>query len=111
MPEKPPSSRFLTSHQVAKLLHASPSAVLTWIDDGQLASYRTPGGHRRIAADALRRFLVDQGMPVPSELARPIRVLLVGAGAKGCRTWAKKIEDGLPEASVATAGDAIAALL
>ena len=60
---------YLSSHAVAKLVHASPSAVLNWIDDGLLPAYRTPGGHRRVQHDALIKFLRDHEMPVPGPLA------------------------------------------
>jgi excisionase family DNA binding protein len=70
--------RTYTSHEVATLMQVSPSAVLRWIDGGLLRAFRTPGGHRRVSADALRAFLHEQAMPVPSVLepAR-VRVLVI----------------------------------
>ncbi len=61
----------LSSHQVAKILQASPSAVIGWFDSGTLVGFRTPGGHRRVKAGELRRFLEAHNMPIPVALAGP----------------------------------------
>lgn len=61
----------LSSHQVAKILQASPSAVIGWFDRGSLVGFRTPGGHRRVKAGELRRFLEAHNMPIPVALAGP----------------------------------------
>jgi CheY-like chemotaxis protein len=61
-------SRYFTSHQVGSLLQVNPSSVVKWINDGLLHAFRTPGGHRRVAASELVRFAQHHGMPVPEEL-------------------------------------------
>lgn len=58
----------LTSHQVGALLQVNPSSVNNWIREGRLPAFRTPGGHRRIRARDLVRFLRDHQMPIPREL-------------------------------------------
>lgn len=58
----------LTTHQVCRLLRASPSAVIAWFDSGILQGFRTPGGHRRVHAGELCRFLESHKMPVPPGL-------------------------------------------
>jgi excisionase family DNA binding protein len=64
----------LSSHQVGRLLQVSPSTVVGWINQGKLEAFRTPGGHRRVKVGDLRRFLIDNEMPLPPELgARPAR--------------------------------------
>ncbi len=69
--------RFFTSSEVAALVQVSPSTVLTWIDRGLLSCFRTPGGHRRIAADELVGFLRAHKMPVPRSLLTELRVLVI----------------------------------
>lgn len=64
----PVTSRYYTSHQVGGLLQVNPSSVVKWINDGLLHAFRTPGGHRRVAAAELVRFAQHHGMPVPNEL-------------------------------------------
>ncbi len=59
----------LTSHQVGKLLQVNPSSVNKWVKDGRIEAFRTPGGHHRIRAVDLVRFLRDHDMRVPAELA------------------------------------------
>jgi CheY-like chemotaxis protein len=63
-----PPARYFTSHQVGSLLQVNPSSVVKWINDGLLSAFRTPGGHRRVAAAELVRFAQHHGMPVPEEL-------------------------------------------
>jgi CheY-like chemotaxis protein len=63
-----PAARYYTSHQVGNLLQVNPSSVVKWINDGLLHAFRTPGGHRRVAAVELVRFAQQHGMPVPQEL-------------------------------------------
>ncbi len=68
MPGTTQVARYYTSHQVGNLLQVNPSSVVKWINDGLLQAFRTPGGHRRVAALELVRFAQHHGMPVPDEL-------------------------------------------
>ncbi len=68
MQEKAPP-RFLTSVEVAAACGVSTRTVSNWIRDGAIPAHRTVGGHGRVSVDDLRRFLVDRGMPVPTDLA------------------------------------------
>jgi excisionase family DNA binding protein len=70
-------NRQFTSHQIAELVQVSPSAVLRWIDQGLLPAFRTPGGHRRVLAPALVEFLKAHQLPIPRQLATPVRVLVI----------------------------------
>jgi excisionase family DNA binding protein len=53
--------------------------IAKWIDEGSLPGHTTPGGHRRVAASDLVRFLERIGMHVPPSLRRNsrVRVLVV----------------------------------
>lgn len=62
----------LSSHQIAKLLQSSPSAILSWFDQGMLEGFRTPGGHRRVKVKELRHFLQSHKIPVPLALTHGI---------------------------------------
>lgn len=37
----------LTTQQVADVFAVHPTTVVQWANDGHLAHFRTPGGHRR----------------------------------------------------------------
>jgi len=50
---------YFTTTQAARLLSVSPDTVLKWVKAGQLSSYRTPGGHYRIPAEAVTALLPD----------------------------------------------------
>jgi excisionase family DNA binding protein len=62
------SERLLTSHEVGALLQVNPSSVKKWVNEGRIAAFRTPGGHRRIRVADLIDFLHRHAMPIPPEL-------------------------------------------
>jgi len=62
---------------VANLLQVDRSSIVKWANDGKLATYRTPGGHRRIRQADLVAFLHTHGMYVPPELASAVKTVLV----------------------------------
>lgn len=66
-----------TTHQLSRMLRMDPSTVGKWIDRGLLAAFRTPGGHRRVRAEDLRRFLVAHRMPLPPELGMSTLKMLI----------------------------------
>ncbi len=102
---------YLSSHAVAKLINASPSAVLNWIDNGLLAAYRTPGGHRRVERGALIRFLRDHDMPVPLSLAGVARLLIIDDDTTFLRNAKRLIKRHAPKLTVETAESSMDALL
>jgi excisionase family DNA binding protein len=63
------SDRLLTSHEVGDLLQVNPSSVKKWVNEGRIAAFRTPGGHRRIRVADLVDFLNRHAMPIPRSLA------------------------------------------
>ncbi len=55
----------LTTGEIAAVCRVSSRTVCGWIDDGHLKGYRIPGSRdRRATADAVEKFLKDNGMPV-----------------------------------------------
>lgn len=55
---------YYTTFQVAKFLGVSLPTVVNWIDAGRLEAHRTPGGHRRIAHNALVAFARSHAYPL-----------------------------------------------
>ena len=55
-----------TTHEVSHLLHVNPRSVINWIEQSLLASYRTPGGHRRIRRDDLLAFSANIRSRLPN---------------------------------------------
>jgi excisionase family DNA binding protein len=61
--------RFYTTFDAARILGVSLPTVVNWIKARRLKAHRTPGGHRRIAAEDLAAFMLRHGIPVPGELS------------------------------------------
>jgi len=52
--------RYLTTRAAAEILGVTAPTVIKWVEVGRLAAHLTPGGHRRIAAEEVERFSVEQ---------------------------------------------------
>ena len=61
-PEPDGDGRFLRTREVALLFQVSERAVTDWARRGRLPSVRTPGGHRRYPATAVRGLLEGAGL-------------------------------------------------
>lgn len=55
-------ARLLRTREVALLFQVSERAVTDWARRGRLPSVRTPGGHRRYPASAVRDLLEGAGL-------------------------------------------------
>lgn len=58
----PLDDRLLRTREVALLFQVSERAVTDWARRGRLPSVRTPGGHRRYPARAVRDLLEGAGL-------------------------------------------------
>ena len=52
--------QWLTLGQASKYLGVHYTTLRTWSDSGDIAVFRTPGGHRRFNLNDLRRFLSER---------------------------------------------------
>jgi excisionase family DNA binding protein len=102
---------YFTSHDIARLLRVSASAVLSWIDRGWLSAHRTPGGHRRVERSALVEFLRKRQMPVPDGLAGVRRVLIIDDDPTVVRTTERQLKQHAPYVTVMGADGPIDGLL
>lgn len=99
-------SELVTSAQAASAFRVGVSSIKRWTDEGELEAVRTPGGHRRYSAAALRRFADLRGLPterlprVRIEVPPPADVTLFEALASGdamaVRHLVEPRVDGLP---------------
>ncbi|WP_334135441.1 helix-turn-helix domain-containing protein [Tepidimonas sp.] len=71
------SSAYYTTLEVARMLGMAVRSVQLMVDRGELQAWKTPGGHRRISAESLQRWLAHSrvGMvpPAAQRVARPRR--------------------------------------
>lgn len=54
-----PGQRWVTLGAASKLLGVSESTIRRWADAGEIRSYRTSGGHRRILAEDLKHIVAS----------------------------------------------------
>ncbi len=59
--------KLLTTVEVARRLRVDQSSVNNWVRAGKLKSFRTPGGHNRIAERELQVFIGGGGLEVSSQ--------------------------------------------
>ena len=84
MPEKT-----YTTHDIARFCDVYPSSVAKWINDGELRSYQTVGGHHRVTREDLAAFLQRLRITLPPELSPLMRVLIVDDDAEVARVLEK----------------------
>ncbi len=59
MPEPSRAREWLSLGRASELLGVSHSTVRRWVDAGEVRSYRTSGGHRRILEEDVRQFMAQ----------------------------------------------------
>lgn len=47
----------LRMDEAAAMLEVHEDTIRRWLDEGKLASIRTPGGHRRVRTASVRKYL------------------------------------------------------
>jgi excisionase family DNA binding protein len=113
--QKITADRLLTSHEVGDLLQVNPSSVKKWVNEGRIAAFRTPGGHRRIRVADLVAFLDLHKMPIPSSLLRQgrrrRRLLVVDDDAVHLRTIERRLKPYAARVAVETVENGIDALV
>ena len=84
----------LTSYQVGELLQVNPSSINKWVKEGRIPAFRTPGGHHRIRAGELVKFLHGHKMPIPRPLrgAGRRRVLIVDDDPKQLKALERQLK-------------------
>ncbi|MFC4932574.1 GAF domain-containing protein [Massilia sp. GCM10023247] len=60
------SDPVLTTREAARLLGIAVSTAQLWIENGALAAWKTPGGHRRVRLSEVNRLLAARGGLAPA---------------------------------------------
>jgi excisionase family DNA binding protein len=113
MGEADEADRLLTSHEVGALLQVDPTSVAKWVDQGRIAAFRTPGGHRRIRIADLVEFLRTHRMPIPPSLEGSTRrrLLIVDDNEAQLKALGRLLKPRMSEIDVALADNGIDALV
>ncbi|MCC6385821.1 MAG: helix-turn-helix domain-containing protein [Dehalococcoidia bacterium] len=77
-PGRPPVQNWLTLGSASELLGVSESTIRRWADAGDVRSYRTRGGHRRILEEDLRQLVTAHAGAAPSRDTDRISDIAIG---------------------------------
>jgi excisionase family DNA binding protein len=58
-------SKWLALTQASKMLGIHPTTLRDWVDEGVIASFHTPGGHRRFAESDIQAFIATSKIGKP----------------------------------------------
>jgi excisionase family DNA binding protein len=107
------AEHLLTSHEVGDLLQVNPSSVKKWVNEGRIAAFRTPGGHRRIRVADLVDFLNRHAMPIPRLLAAVSkkRLLIVDDDLMHLRALERRMRPYRPRVQIELTSNGIDALV
>jgi len=108
---KPTTTYYYTSYAIARLVRVSPTTVVSWINRGVLSAHRTPGGHRRVEAGTLVRFLRENDIAIPEELFNVTTLLVVDDDASFLRSIKRLLRVHAPSLTVETADSAVDGLM
>lgn len=91
---KDDSEDLLTAPQVAKHCSADLKTIHNWVNAGQIRSFRTPGRHLRFRPGDVVKFLQEYGYPVPLELLRFTRrvVMVIDPDVKTLKALRRDLE-------------------
>ena len=112
------AGKYFSTSEAAKICQVTPGSVIRWVNEGQLETALTVGGHRRIPAASLIQLVKKLGLLVPKELSDPFdpkddddgpKILIVDdeEGVRGMIAWL--INQEWPEAKVEQAEDGFVA--
>jgi excisionase family DNA binding protein len=84
----------LTAPQVARHCGVDLKTIHNWVHAGQIDSFRTPGRHLRFQPEGVVRFLEEYGYPVPSELQKYLRrvVMIIDPDVASLRQLTEDLE-------------------
>jgi excisionase family DNA binding protein len=84
LPEGQPAHDHLSTIEVARRLGLAVRSVQLMVDRGELEAWKTPGGHRRIAAVSVERWLAQRSdAAVPKQTPAARAPAAAGPGAAG----------------------------
>jgi excisionase family DNA binding protein len=74
---------YLTSGDIARMLHVDLKTIHNWVTQGHIQGSRTKGRHLRFERNRVVRFMREYGYPLPSHLGTTAPRVLVESSLKG----------------------------
>jgi excisionase family DNA binding protein len=105
--------RYWGTQRIARVCQVTPATVANWIDQGHMKGHRTPTGHRRVEKDDLIEFLKAHDIPVPPDVLKNGRevVVVVEDDPAYLRALVKHLQRSELDADVVAATNGMDALL
>jgi len=118
MAKKPLSESFtksvLTTGDIARYCHTNVFQVNCWIKNGELKTFRTPGGHNRITIEEFKNFLKRHDIPISEEIhqkAKMMRILIADDDTVLAKLIKNVMEDRFKDIEIEIAHDGYEALI
>lgn len=102
---------YFTTFEAARACGVFHTTVINWVKKGRLKAHRTPGGHRRIAAEELLAFMRRFGLPVPPELGDGLKRVLVAEDEPPVQRVLRRALASLPGVELRVCQDGLEALI
>lgn len=102
---------YCTTREAAERLGVSVRTVQQWAERGVLEVWKTEGGHRRIAARSLERFMAGGSAAPAAAPGAPFKVVVADADAALLRLYQLRLREWDPQIAVHAARDGCEALL
>src|SRR5438270_5761813 len=105
--------QLFTTLDVSRLLRVHIGTVIYWVNRGYLKAWKTVGGHRRIEAGEVRRFVLEHEMPMPEKLvqSRKLRLLVVDDEQLALNTIRRAFRPHTKEIDLSLSNSGVEALL
>lgn len=104
---------YYTTGQAAQLLGVCIRTVQLWVENGQIDSWKTNGGHRRLSKESVNALLDSDNTSsdTVSEARTAPRILLVEDSKSDARLLRQFVLTASPDAAIAEAADGYEALI
>ena len=99
MAKEKKQSEWVSLRDAAAILGVHPATVRNWADRGDLASRRTPGGHRRFRREELEQWASASQNPPPAEVRMLVQSALgrmrlhISEGQMRDMPWARQMDE------------------
>ena len=106
------NDNFYTTSKAAELLGVTVSTIQRWSNSGELSTWLTAGGHRRIARSSVHKILEQmKKVSLPEDVQSPLNIIIVEDNEQQVRLYKKQISKLPFDTSIIVANNGFNALL